>query len=127
MKRVIAILTLGFYLLSLTEFNELLKVPVLINHYTEHQEKNKSLSFFEFLSMHYSQADDNDGDKDKDMQLPFKSHVGCIGDITFAYTNNETSEYFTHHAVSENLFSEHISDFVNSNHQASIWQPPKSC
>ncbi|RAV27614.1 hypothetical protein DN748_17660 [Sinomicrobium soli] len=47
------------------------KVPVLIQHYTEHQQKYQ-LDFVDFLTMHYWGHDLDDDDDDRDMQLPFK-------------------------------------------------------
>ena len=114
-------------MLSLIEFNEMLKVPILIKHFTEHQSQKKDLSFIEFLTMHYVQTDGTDSDNDKDMQLPFKSHIGCIGDITFTFAANTYSTNFAHHAVIESVFTEYVSSFIDSSHLSSIWQPPKLC
>lgn len=38
----------------------------------EHQEKNSSLEFGDFLAMHYWDEDMDDKDDDRDMQLPYK-------------------------------------------------------
>ncbi|WP_264551127.1 hypothetical protein [Flavobacterium sp. N2038] len=53
-------------------FGQLSKVPVLIQHYTEHQERSGGLAFSDFIAMHYLGQDINDNDEDRDMQLPFK-------------------------------------------------------
>lgn len=69
---------IGIYILTfLVSFNslcldQLLKLPVLCQHYNEHKETNKNLDVLDFLAMHYLGDDLNDNDHDKDMQLPFK-------------------------------------------------------
>ena len=71
MKRFAAIGLLFFYLISFTEFSEVLRLPLLVEHYTEHKSKVDDLSVWEFLVMHYETDVAHD---DKDMSLPFK---GC--------------------------------------------------
>ncbi len=54
-------------------FQQMFKVPVLFQHYMEHQENlGDNLHFIDFLSMHYGGQDMDDDDDDRDMQLPFK-------------------------------------------------------
>ena len=69
MKRLAALCLLFFYLVSFTEFSEVLRLPLLIEHYTEHKSKVDDLSFWEFLVMHYETDVAHD---DQDMSLPFK-------------------------------------------------------
>lgn len=66
-----------YILILLINFNscflgQLLKVPVLIEHYAEHQQRSGNLSFSDFIAMHYLGQDIDDNDDDRDMQLPFK-------------------------------------------------------
>ena len=53
MRRVLAILFLSVYLISTTEFGQLLKFPMLVEHYFEHKEKNSQITVIEFLALHY--------------------------------------------------------------------------
>ncbi len=69
MKRLAALALLIFYLVSFTEFSEVLLLPLLIEHYTEHKSKVDEFSFWEFLVMHYENDVAHD---DQDMSLPFK-------------------------------------------------------
>lgn len=55
-----------------TELHEFVKLPVLFEHFAEHQERDATVNFMEFLSMHYWGTDLNDDDDSRDMQLPFK-------------------------------------------------------
>jgi hypothetical protein len=59
--------------LNIVTLNQFSKLPVLLVHYTEHQEQNSKITLLEFLSMHYWGADIKDNDDKKDKQLPFKS------------------------------------------------------
>lgn len=69
MLRFAAIGLLLSYLISFTEFKEVLRLPLLIQHYGEHKAKAGEMSFFEFLAMHYETDVAHD---DRDNRLPFK-------------------------------------------------------
>ncbi len=65
------------YLFGATEASQLLKLPVLVQHYYEHKAGNANITLARFLQMHYMGYDDNDNDDLRDMQLPFKTMSGC--------------------------------------------------
>lgn len=124
-KRFMAILLLALYLLTATEFKQLFKIPVLVQHYQEHKAHDAGLSFAGFLYMHYAGDDKNENDQDRDMQLPFKSCDGpsalnlqlippsqpiVLGTVAVMYSPLVLAQPF----------------YFNSNHLSSIWQPPKS-
>ena len=69
MTRVAAFSILIFYLISFTEFREVLRLPLLVEHYQEHKGKVAEMSFLDFLVMHYKTDVPHD---DTDMSLPFK-------------------------------------------------------
>jgi hypothetical protein len=48
------------------------RLPELINHFDEHQVKNSSLTFSQFLYMHYVISDGDKSDDAKEQSLPFK-------------------------------------------------------
>jgi hypothetical protein len=72
MKRAWAFILVLAVLTQITELHELGKLPLLFEHFSEHQERNASVTFTEFLAMHYWGDDLNDNDDNRDMQLPFK-------------------------------------------------------
>jgi hypothetical protein len=128
-KKSISILFLSLYIFTAFQIGEYLKLPLLAQHFYEHQQENPKLNLFEFLSMHYTHGDVHDADYDKDMKLPFKSHhanCACSALVLFAPIQNYSFVY--------NLF---CSDFPKpvfgynfsfiSNFHSSIWQPPKIC
>jgi hypothetical protein len=128
LKKAICILFLGAYLISSTELRQLLKFPLLIQHYTEHKEQNKNLGLLQFLAMHYNDEDIIDLDYSKDQQLPFKSQGGYTGAALSVF---EPTPFYSlvpkveivqpvAHAVSNE-------SFISSTFRSSIWQPPKAC
>ena len=126
MKKWVSILLLSLYLVSTTELNQLLKLPILVEHYIEHKGLNPEMTFTEFLKIHYDHPV-KDSDYKTDQKLPFaddsfplalvftvnpdfsveiKKQIPCDHPkVTFSY-----SPVFYH------------KDAVNS-----IWQPPKNC
>lgn len=128
MKRAIAILLLVVYMVSLTDIVQMMKLPAFFEHYAEHKQANKSITFLEFLHMHYAHGDVNDEDQAKDRKLPFKSPSSCAcisiveyvplnnGGINIAPISIDTYKY--------RIYSE---DFISSSFLSSIWQPPKFC
>ena len=128
LKKLSTIFLLSIYLISLTELSQLVKLPVLVEHFIEHKEKNNNLSLIKFLSDHYAQEDDHDGDEDKEMNLPFKSHDGCINNTVIAFVSNSFVGLNTKIIHSEkNTYSVYTEQFLQSAYLSSIWQPPKSC
>jgi hypothetical protein len=104
------------------------KLPALIEHYTEHKEKNNGLSLFDFLVIHYAQPDDNDGDEAKEMKLPFKSHDGCINTSTVEFTHNDMGSFTVKPIYTENkIYLIYSENFLVPSYLSAIWQPPKSC
>jgi hypothetical protein len=53
--------------------DQVMKLPVLVAHYFEHQQRDGDISIMKFLCMHYWGQDENDNDQDRDMQLPYKT------------------------------------------------------
>lgn len=124
-KKFISIIILATYLCSFTEFNELLKLPLLLEHFSKHNAQNKSLSFSEFLCMHYLDTHDNDGDDDSDRSLPFKSHDNCIHGSSFnLYVQTNNIHIKTTETDLQNTLSQE-KEFFYPSFSANIWQPPK--
>lgn len=69
MKRILGLSLLVLYINSYTELHEALRLPVLLEHYAEHKQQVKDMSFLEFLVMHYKTDVSHD---DQDNSLPFK-------------------------------------------------------
>lgn len=76
-RKLTAIIIVAVYLFGATEASQLLKLPILVQHYYEHKAGNTSVTLTRFLQMHYMGHDDNDNDNLRDMQLPFKTMNDC--------------------------------------------------
>jgi hypothetical protein len=116
--------------MATTELYQLLKLPFLIEHFIEHKEHNKEITFMQFLNLHYANDDKKDDDDEEDMKLPFKSHSNTITTIMVdAMANNvinitiHPKPPFLHLKVL--IISEEA--FIASSYHATIWQPPKFC
>jgi len=68
----------GYFILFLLLFSnlslsQLVKLPVLVQHYKEHKQRDQNVGLLDFLAMHYWGKDLDDNDQDRDDQLPFKA------------------------------------------------------
>ncbi len=124
MKKGFTILFISVYLFSSTELNQLLKLPLLYEHFQEHHQEDNSLSMMDFIVMHYSNNDVDSGDQE-DMKLPFKSPDGCFSASIVAFIP-QPIEF-----VEKTIFveSEPINNYtyqeLSSSYLSTIWQPPK--
>ncbi len=73
MRRSGAIVFFLIYLAAVIQLEQLVKIPVLFQHYREHIRMEGKISFLAFLQEHYVQDDATDPDYARDMQLPFKT------------------------------------------------------
>lgn len=74
---------LGYYIIIVAvalnhlQLAQLVKLPVLVQHFQEHRERDSRVTLLEFLAMHYWGQDINDDDDARDRQLPFKDET-CV-------------------------------------------------
>ena len=116
------------YMFSATATKELLKLPVLVEHFYDHQDENKNIRLPAFLVMHYFLEDGTDKDAAEDKQLPFKS-ADQMATCTF---NSLTPPSFIQLPAGystglENQFCTHIQLSPAAEHLPGIWQPPRYC
>lgn len=119
---------IAIYLLSSTQLKELLKLPILVEHFNEHRALNAQMSFIDFLCMHYAEGNVKDADYEKDMRLPFKSaENSSVGYISFYLPAPVFKQDVLVH------FTERKQSFAGYNFTyssaflSSIWQPPRAC
>ncbi|MFH7039916.1 hypothetical protein ACHRVY_18410 [Flavobacterium plurextorum] len=126
MKKHLSILFLSVYLLSVTQLVELIKLPVMVEHYVEHKEQNPNLTFFQFLCIHYQGQDVYDADYEKDMKLPFKSHTNISSVVFYPLLQEyKTIQKVNYKYKKQNLYTYSFS--YSSISLSSIWQPPRDC
>jgi hypothetical protein len=126
MKKTGAILFLLIYLIANTELHQFLRMPVLFEHYNEHQQDNPAISLVDFLVLHYFNGDKRDGDYARDQQLPFKSDT--CPEISFSIAMPpddfpETTVQVFNLTQARVMFK---SSFTISSFHFSIWQPPRA-
>lgn len=130
MKKYCSILFASIYLFSVSQVNELLKMPILVTHFMEHQQENSNLTLWDFLCEHYAHGEVFDADYDKDMKLPFKSnHSGCSCSSIITFLEPIPIFAFESKTFSKSYKKPSFGctfSFI-SNYQSSIWQPPKIC
>lgn len=130
MKRFIATMLLSAILFAGTPLQQLLKLPVLVQHYFEHKQQDNSTSFAGFLIHHYLEEGKDDVDKDhaRDCQLPFKSMALVVPTSLLTVT---TVSYAQHVASPEiRSIQKPMAEneqAVSAQYLSAIWQPPKSC
>ena len=131
MRRVLAILFLSVYLISTTELGQLLKSPMLAEHYSEHKEKNPQINVMEFLALHYEgnhlENHPHDEDYEHDQQLPFIVHIDVLS-VSFVLTPPFSFEIETRKLVGKEPKALPLDDaFSDNNYLSAIWHPPQSC
>ena len=128
MKKLISILLISSFLISLTEFYQILKFPILVEHFKEHKTLNEGTTFWSFLLMHYSDNDVKYADYDKDMRLPFKSNDGSLNMLSLSFIHysysNKINKPFEGALMIYKVYKVHK---FQSTYLSNIWQPPKSC
>ncbi|HEY0356761.1 MAG TPA: hypothetical protein VGC29_11180, partial [Flavisolibacter sp.] len=73
MRKISAIFFLTVILVSQTPLQQVLRIPLLISHFQEHNSIQKNISFIDFFRIHYLSGHPADDDFDRDEQLPFRS------------------------------------------------------
>lgn len=102
-----------------------MKVDKLEQHYAETKNANASISFFDFLVMHYLTDDNNSSDDAQDKQLPFKSanlfmSSPVITAAQVAFDASIAAGYF----VDKTTFVKK-EFFCLASYTCRIWLPPK--
>jgi hypothetical protein len=119
-KGKIVITLLAVYLIASTEFHQVLRLPLLVKHYSEHSAQ-VDMTFWEFLVMHYETDVPHD---DTDMKLPFKD---CHHSTTISFTALPSQNIAL--TLPTLIKSESVHVFNHSHFHSSyldeIFQPPR--
>lgn len=124
MKNMLAIFFLSVYLLSTTELFQLLKLPILMEHFAEHKQQDDSMSFLGFLIHHYG-GHQPDADWATDMKLPFMQLSDSSG-LSASVAPHSVNFHFSRTVSPQGKpFFAHPDDNLVSAYLDTIWQPPK--
>jgi|TARA_R110000868_G_scaffold177301_1_gene415654 hypothetical protein len=126
LKKSIAISFLFIFLCANTEIGQLLKIPTLIQHFTEHHDDDLDISFADFIDFHYNNdKQHSDTDKhDNHQNLPFKTINTNVNTI-LAFESQTAFSFRKLNIISLNRTVPFSQDFYISSVFASIWLPPK--
>ncbi|MDQ3278273.1 MAG: hypothetical protein M3Q06_08095 [Bacteroidota bacterium] len=125
-RRAIALFFLTTILLAQSPLQQLLKLPVLVAHYSEHRVRNGEMSFFEFIDHHYFTSHPDDGDTDRDQQLPFRTTEVIMMGSTVVVPELFIP-FFKPPVFEEKTYPLFNVTGTSSLVTFDIWQPPKSC
>jgi hypothetical protein len=122
-KKVIGIVLCALILNGSTEIHQLWKLPLLLQHYLQHQKTNPSLSFISFLKIHYTSKDHPiDNDDKEDNELPFKS-VGTISHIDTPVIEKKFNPTENHY--SQDKPSAYYPEGIPNHRSFSVFHPPR--
>ncbi len=119
---------LTIYVLSTSVAAQLIKLPVVFKHFSEHQMEDKGISALRFLAIHYLHGSPKDKDYERDMELPFKAPSVCVASVMADFVPLAIQLLIQKPIeMSKTAFSGYSDQFILSSEVDSIWQPPKSC
>ena len=125
MKKLLALILFVVYTISSTELREIVKLPVLVQHFNEHRQLNKDITFSQFLIDHYNNIPHTDNDDERDNQLPFKQ---ADTNLMFSPVIPAPSPLALKKPVmplaADALFPRYA-DFIPTEGVSKIWQPPR--
>lgn len=90
MRQWIAIILLGLFTFSGTEVHQLLKLPMLFQHYAEHQAEGR-MDWLNFLAEHYLHERHHHASDDHHHELPFHCDHHCGAQTVQASIAQESS------------------------------------
>lgn len=123
MKRSLVILLTALFIFSNTECKQLLKLPLLLEHFSEHHRHNPSISAFQFFLHHYACQDKHADSEDE--KLPFKSGTQSIHLLLpFSVSHTDCAIQLFPNGDGKALNDAYQAPFSTAAHDL-VWQPPK--
>ena len=99
---------------------EICRIPLLIEHFEEHEKKNQEISFLTFLNEHYSQNDSSDSEHGN---LPFKSQMRASSILLALDVKNKQPETVELIETQSFVFPSSIGNTTNT--VIAVFQPPQ--
>lgn len=117
---------LAVYLITATEYHELLRIPFLIQHFIDHQE-NEGIDFPTFLSIHYAGSAQSHNHHHEDDHLPFKSCDPIVHMFTAIAEDQHAPEFAIPLSTLSQLPLSCIEDTrLPLGVASSVWRPPQA-
>jgi len=99
---------------------EICRIPLLIEHFEEHEKEKHEMSILTFLNEHYSQTDSSDSEHGN---LPFKSHMHAFSILLALDVKNKQPEPVEFIEAQSFVFPSSIGNEANT--VISVFQPPQ--
>ena len=99
---------------------EICRIPLLIEHFEEHERTNEEISFLTFLNEHYSQNDSSDSEHGN---LPFKSQMRASSILLALDVKNKQPETVELIETQSFVFPSSIGNTTNT--VIAVFQPPQ--
>ena len=122
-RKATLIVLLGIVTINSFSLHHIFKIPVLVAHYFEHQQRGPEITVMEFLSMHYWGQDIDDNDQDRDMQLPFKK-FDLSQSVTTLFFNQGSQFNFKNFPLEQSYPVIDSEDRISQN-VGSLFKPPR--
>jgi hypothetical protein len=123
MKRGILLLLTALFIFSSTECKQLLKLPLLWEHFFEHHRENPEINAFQFFLHHYVCQDDHADEQDQ--KLPFKSGTQSIHQLLpYSVSHNDCALHLFSNEDEAPLNDAYQAPYSTAAHDL-VWQPPK--
>jgi hypothetical protein len=123
MRRCLYIIATLLFLNASTELHQFSRLPFLLSHYHHHKADNPSVSWLEFLRLHYTGNHPFDKDDNKDSQLPFKSIISLIHtDIPIVVNEQEPDPPLIGYIDRQVVF---LKEHIPSGPAFSVFHPPR--
>ena len=127
MKRLLAIFFLFTFLSANTAFGEVLKLPMLVQHYLEHTSEEKDVTIFKFLVQHYTEGENHDHRENHNHhdQLPFKAIDGHFSSVVSIAASPSIVISHNTLVVTVVKLPAYSQQNYSNTYLNSIWQPPR--
>jgi len=125
MRKISSTFFVLLYVFASTELHQLMRLPILIDHFVEHRLDTPTISFSDYIALHYSGDNQTETEIGRDSQLPFKNANCPEVFITIGMPPEEFPEATTQvFGLAPDVIVPHSST-ITSAVQVSIWQPPR--
>lgn len=125
MRQQAAIVFIILHLFTATELHQLVRIPELLTHFSEHKASKFSLNFLEFLSLHYGTLANTHDTQSAHDRLPFQGNCEISLHALWVSLPNTSKIPDPYTLIDQSDKTVLPSFILPSNDGNHIWQPPK--
>lgn len=125
MRRPIAIALLALFAFTGTEAHQLLKLPMLFQHYAEHQAEG-SMDWWHFLEEHYLHERHRHASDERHHELPFHCDHHCGAQTVQISVDQPAVPIISLPAAADARMPVKDDRIPSLHGPADIWQPPRA-